>query len=388
MVAKQLFYFVLATALCLALGTQPVSAESPLSVASISKIFTQAADSSSLADPAMILIDKKTSEIVFEKNASSLRKPASILKILSSAVALEYLGPSHQFETRAYLGTTPRTFVLKGEFDPWMTSISATAQKYHRAFIPYLGSKAMEAIDATQGFAVKSVVVLYSGIYSGDVRALGKYLRAKGVTAKFSEITPSQQGQEVGSEIAVVHSPTVAEMTKFALTWSDNLLAERLARAGAHAAGFTMADLGVADAMKKLLVRMEINSTTLSIQDGSGLSKLDRVSALMMAQLLMKIRHDERFAAIYAGLPISGLTGTLEDRYFKTAPQAIGLVHAKTGTLDGTVSLAGYVDAGDREYIFVGIADQIHKGNLATTQARNTLDRLMGKIAAPLFVGR
>jgi D-alanyl-D-alanine carboxypeptidase len=94
------------------------------------------------------------------------------------------------------------------------------------------------------------------------------------------------------------------------------------------------------------------------------------------------------FVSIYEGFPVAGLTGTLEGRYFSTAPEAIGLVHAKTGTLDGTVSLAGYVDAGDREYIFVVIADRIPKGTLATTAARNTIDHLLGKIASPLTVAR
>ena len=62
-------------------------------------------------------------------------------------------------------------------------------------------------------------------------------------------------------------------------------------------------------------------------------------------------------------------------------------MRAKTGTLNGTVSLAGYVESGDREYIFVAIADRIKKGSLATDRARSTLDRLLGKITSPLLVG-
>jgi len=378
----------LAITFTLALTISSATADNPSSAESVARIFSKISESAALADPAMVVIDKKTSEIIFEKNADSLRRPASVLKILSSAVALEYLGASHQFETRAYIGTTLRTIFLMGNFDPWMTSSSTLANKEHRASLLYLGSKAIGAIDAQSGFAVKSVVVRYEGMYSNDIRQFGRYLRSRGVSAKFVMSPTTFPADELEREVALAKSPSVGEMTQFALTWSDNLLAERLARAGAHKAGFAMTDFGVAGSVKELLNTLEIDSSNLTIEDGSGLSKLNRVSANIIAEFLMKIRSAEKFAAIYDGLPIAGLTGTLEDRYFATAPEAIGLVHAKTGTLNGTVSLAGYVDAGDREYIFVAIADRIKKGNAATTQARNTLDRLMGKIASPLFVAR
>ena len=145
-----------------------------------------------------------------------------------------------------------------------------------------------------------------------------------------------------------------------------------------------MDDAGVAQTIKKMLGDLQVNQSGLYIHDGSGLSKEDRVTAKLIADLLLKIRGDAKFAAVYEGLPVSGISGTLESRFINTAPQAVGLVHAKTGTLDGTVSLAGYVESGAHEYIFVAIADHIHKGQAATDQARNTLDRLLGKITAPL----
>ena len=61
----------------------------------------------------------------------------------------------------------------------------------------------------------------------------------------------------------------------------------------------------------------------------------------------------------------------------------MGLVRAKTGTLNGTVTLAGYVESTDREYIFVALADDIPRGNSASDNARNAIDRLLGRIAAP-----
>ena len=85
-------------------------------------------------------------------------------------------------------------------------------------------------------------------------------------------------------------------------------------------------------------------------------------------------------------LPVGGKSGTLQSRYIKTAPDAVGLVKAKTGTLSGTVSLAGYVQSGDREYAFAIIADKISRTNAASDRARKTLDRYLAKIAAPLLI--
>ena len=355
---------------------------------SIAQLFAKVAVSPLLANPAMILVDKKTGQVVYEKDALLPRKPASILKILSSAVALEYLQPTYKFVTRVYLSNTPRTILLEGSYDPWMTTSSIEAKKNHRAWIPYIESKAMQAINQAEGRPTRNIIVKYSHVYAGDISSLTRYFRLKGVVPKFLEVSTSELASNQGALVASVSSPTVAEMVKFALTWSDNLLAERLARAGAHATGFSMSNIGVRKAVGKLLASLEINSTGLYIHDSSGLSKEDRVTASLMAQLLLKIRMNPKFISIYEGFPVAGLTGTLEGRYFSTAPEAIGLVHAKTGTLDGTVSLAGYVDAGDREYVFVVIADRIRKGTIATNQARNTIDHLLGKIASPLTVAR
>jgi len=113
------------------------------------------------------------------------------------------------------------------------------------------------------------------------------------------------------------------------------------------------------------------------------LSKENRITAKTIADLLIRIRDDEVFSPIYTGLPVSGVSGTLQDRFTETSPNAVGLVHAKTGTLNGTVTLAGYVDAGDNEYIFVAFADRINRGSTSTRNARTTLDRLVGKLAFP-----
>ena len=95
------------------------------------------------------------------------------------------------------------------------------------------------------------------------------------------------------------------------------------------------------------------------------------------------MKKDEKYALFYDSLPISGVSGTLQNRFTTTAPAAVGLVRAKTGTLNGTATLAGYVESTDREYIFVALADDIALGNAALNKARAAIDRVLGRIAAP-----
>jgi D-alanyl-D-alanine carboxypeptidase len=132
-----------------------------------------------------------------------------------------------------------------------------------------------------------------------------------------------------------------------------------------------------------VLTELEIDPTKLRVVDASGLSKENRITASMVGQLLFKLRLDEKFKYIYDSLPVGGISGTLESRFLTTAPTAVGLVRAKTGTLNGTVTLAGFVESVDREYVFVTLADDIQRGTRASDKARAAIDRILGRIAAP-----
>lgn len=385
---KSLARASLLTSLAMVFGASAALAAPAIPAADISRVFAQISSSPALAGPSMILIDRTSGEVVFQIDSTSLRKPASVLKLLSTTAALEYMDPNYRYVTRVAKGLSPRTLVISGNLDPWMTDSYFEANKYHRAWLSYLVNRSVADLKAEESSPLRSVSISYSGLYSKDVALLKHEFAVKAIKATFTEIGANHVNSASGSEIAKVTSPTVSDMVKFALTWSDNLLAERLARAAAHIAGYPMDDAGVSLTIKKLLTDLNVDQSGLYIHDGSGLSHQDRVTAKLIADLLLKIRGDARFAPIYEGLPVSGISGTLKSRFINTAPKAVGLVHAKTGTLDGTVSLAGYVESGSHEYIFVAIADHIKKGEVAANQARDTLDRLLGKITAPLDLAK
>lgn len=175
-------------------------------------------------------------------------------------------------------------------------------------------------------------------------------------------------------------------MVDWFMLWSDNQLSERMAKIAAKYAGNEFNDAGVAITFAEILISFGINPAQMEVIDASGLSRQNKVTAHVLAQLLFKIHSDPVLAKLIETLPVGGESGTLQTRYIKTAPDAVGLVKAKTGTLTGTVSLAGYVESGDREYAFAIIADRIGRSNSASDRARKTLDRYLAKIAAPLAI--
>jgi PBP4 family serine-type D-alanyl-D-alanine carboxypeptidase len=178
-------------------------------------------------------------------------------------------------------------------------------------------------------------------------------------------------------------SPSLDKILDFTIKWSDNALADRLARLSSRAAGNAFNAAGVSETFTQILTSFEIDASKLVVIDASGLSKENRVTAQILGQLLFKVRKDEKYKLLYTSLPVGGVSGTLRSRFLTTAPNAIGLVRAKTGTLNGTVTLAGYVESTDREYVFVTLADEIPRGASAEKKARAAIDRLIGRIAAP-----
>ena len=175
---------------------------------------------------------------------------------------------------------------------------------------------------------------------------------------------------------------------KHTLLWSDNYDAEYVARVAALKAGFPYSPAGVNSLFQEVLTKANIESPKINVKDGSGLSNVNRVSAMTLAQALLHIYSDSKYESLIQGLPVGGVSGTLKNRFLKTAPQGVGLVRAKTGTLNGVVNLAGYIDSGSHEYAFVIIADRVRHSYYAEANARAAVDKLLGKIAQPLVLAQ
>jgi D-alanyl-D-alanine carboxypeptidase/D-alanyl-D-alanine-endopeptidase (penicillin-binding protein 4) len=362
----------------------PVQARAldPINVAAT---FERLTAGSALSNPSVVVIDPLTGSVVYEKSAYSPRKPASVLKIYSATAALTYMQPTQRFTTSAWVGVNEKSLVIQGSLDPWMSLSDSVAKKMGRTSIPRIEYNSLSALKEANPGSIRNSTIYYSDLYSQDVANIRAFFLKRGVKAVMKRVSHTQAEELSAEQILSSDSPELQEMLGFALTWSDNLLTERIARLASQAAGYPLNDEGVAQTFHEVLAGLGVDSKGLVIKDASGLSRENRVTAKQVGQLLLKIRNDSRFAPLIGGLPISGVTGTLRHRFIDTAPQAIGLVRAKTGTLNGTANLAGYVEAGDREYVFVIIADQLKRTSRAEKFARATVDRILGKIAAPLL---
>ena len=347
--------------------------------------FSQLSKSSTLANPAVMVVDKLTGEVVYQNDATTPRKPASVLKILTAAAAYTHLSPSDSYTTSLWQGLDSKTVVIQGSLDPWISYDHKVATKMKRTSLSAIQWSAIEYLQENNTDSLQGTRILYSNLFPQDIAVIKKYLKFRKVDIELKKSSPIAAVNQSTALITTSQSPQLSRIIDWALTWSDNLLSDRIARAAADSAGFTRDFAGVQRTFKKLLTDFNIDANGLVVKDGSGLSKANRLTAVQVAQLLLALSKDAKFEPLFKGLPVGGVTGTLTDRFLETAPSAVGLVRAKTGTLNGTTNLAGFVESGEHEYIFVIISDQHSKSYTVTKRVRATVDRILGKIANPLL---
>ena len=347
--------------------------------------FSQLSKSSTLANPAVMVVDKLTGEVVYQNDATTPRKPASVLKILTAAAAYTHLSPSDSYTTSLWQGLDSKTVVIQGSLDPWISYDHKVATKMKRTSLSAIQWSAIEYLQENNIDSLQGTRILYSNLFPQDIAVIKKYLKFRKVDIELKKSTAIAAVNQSTALITTSQSPQLSRIIDWALTWSDNLLSDRIARAAADSAGFTRDFAGVQRTFKKLLTDFNIDANGLVVKDGSGLSKANRLTAVQAAQLLLALSKDAKFEPLLRGLPIGGVTGTLTDRFLETAPSAVGLVRAKTGTLNGTTNLAGFVESGEHEFIFVIISDQHSKSYTVTKRVRATVDRILGKIANPLL---
>ena len=327
----------------------------------------------SLASPGLLVINPADGKVIADNASNSLRIPASVLKLISTSAALHFLGPDKTFTTTIYSTDKSSSFVIKGGLDPWLTSNATLAKKNGQKYLPTLITKANTENK-------KKVTVYYSGLYEKDITNLKVYLKSKRITGTFKKVDSEKAQSLAVEEKASLTSLPITEMVKFAIMWSDNTLADRLGKAAARKLGHPTDSDGLQKTFEQAMSEMGVETKGMKVFDGSGLSKSNRVSAKTFVELLIKIRNNPQYESIYEGMPVGGLTGTLQKRFVETAPNAIGHVHAKTGWVDRSVTMAGYVDDGENEYAFAILADGIKPTWKSRKDARVAMDRLLGVI--------
>ena len=351
-----------------------------LKMEQIPTVFKELTKNKSLANPAMVLIDVKSGQVIFSRDGNGSRKPASTLKVISAMSILDYLPADTTFNTSIYKTDLKNTFEIVGDFDPSLTPSYSLAKSDKFIWSNYLVNKIRSNAKS------RSITIRYYGITSRTKINMANYFRRVGYRVTWKPITQASSMVHATDLVSTSVSPSLEKILRHTLLWSDNEVADYLARLAAMKAGYPYSADGIEPVFTDVLARYNVTNPVINVKDGSGLSSANRVSALTLAEALAKIYTEPKFASLIQGLPVGGVSGTLRSRFLKTAPQSVGLVRAKTGTLRGVVSLAGYIDSGEHEYAFVIIADRVGKYYAAESAARATIDRILGKIASPLII--
>jgi D-alanyl-D-alanine carboxypeptidase/D-alanyl-D-alanine-endopeptidase (penicillin-binding protein 4) len=154
---------------------------------------------------------------------------------------------------------------------------------------------------------------------------------------------------------------------------SDNLYAESMFYHIGASMGVRPAKASHArQLIKKEIAKAGVSGVQYRIADGSGLSLYNYVTPEILVKMLVyAYRQTKINYHLFSALPIAGQDGTLKKR-MKDTPAQIN-IHAKTGTLTGISSLAGYAIAANNHILAFSI---INQGVMKNEQGRNFQDKV------------
>ena len=145
-------------------------------------------------------------------------------------------------------------------------------------------------------------------------------------------------------------SPALADLVRDINKFSNNVMARQLFLAlGADGGTGPATPDKAKQRIAAWLVQRGLAFRELEMENGSGLSRTERISADSLNRLLVDAWHSPVMAEFMASLPVLGIDGTMKKRLVDS--DARGRGHIKTGTLEGVKTAAGYIqDIRGRRY--------------------------------------
>ncbi len=186
----------------------------------------------------------------------------------------------------------------------------------------------------------------------------------------------------------VHQSPPLAEIVRDINKFSNNISARQLYLAlgtatgslpepatrvtHGDATGITIATIAKSDAaIQQWLTSRHLRFPELIIENGSGLSRNERISAGHLGRLLLTAFQSSVMPEFVSSLPITAVDGTMKKRLNDTS--VAGQAHIKTGSLEGVRTMAGYVlDKSGRRVAIVFFVNHPRSGN-----AQSAMDALL-----------
>lgn len=151
--------------------------------------------------------------------------------------------------------------------------------------------------------------------------------------------------------IAAQDSPPLAQLIRDINKFSNNVMTQQLFLTMGAATGEPGNFARGANAVRGLLAARGIEAPELVLENGCGLSRIERISVRSLASVLSDAWNSQWMPELMSSLPIAGVDGTMQRR---NVPE--GSAHMKTGLLEDTRAIAGYVRAASgKRYAVVAI---------------------------------
>lgn len=330
------------------------AAPSPIDDASLRTTLATLAD-----NPALGTFHGRVStadnETVFDRASDEPLQPASVTKVLTASAALLSLGAQDRITTEVVRGADPGAVTIKAAGDVWLDAeaLDDLAEQVGTADAVYIDTSVWDGmaemlpgwnpLDIDGGFVAPLQPAMLSGGRLGG-ETTGDVPRSHAPALDVAQALADRVGAQTvglgpadGEVVAAVESPTLVQRLELMMKNSDNVYAEAIGREVALERGTKDAP----GATLSVLEERGYDTSGVVLRDNSGLSTEDRIAPKLLNALLHDAVAEPALRPLLSALPVAAGEGTLEDRFGDLPGR--GWVRAKTGTLDGTASLAGTV---------------------------------------------
>lgn len=199
--------------------------------------------------------------------------------------------------------------------------------------VTFSGSYPASCGDKTRYISVLTPAHYFYGVFMQMWQELGGTLSGQ---------TRDQVLPPEASLLAEFESRPLAEVVRDTNKFSNNVMARQLfLTIGALTQGEPATIQKSEIAIAAWLQKKNLSFPELVLENGSGLSRMERISASHMAELLVAAHRSPFMPELLASLPLLGIDGTVKDRL--VGSDVTGRAHIKTGSLEGVRAIAGYV---------------------------------------------
>lgn len=343
----------------------------------------------------LMVYDLTADSAIYCYNERQMMRPASTMKVITAITALDRLGGSYQFKTdlcytgKVENGTLTGDVYCVGHMDPRFNSddMNAFVESLQKMGVDtirgrlYADKSFKEATLLGEGWCWDDdnpeLSALPYGRKDKFMERFERELREAGIIVQ-AYSTVSAKPDSAYCICTRFH--TMDQILMKMMKESDNLYAESMFYQLAASTGDRPAT--AADGRKlvrRLIDKIGLKGSAYKIADGSGLSLYNYVSPELEVRMLRYARQNQNiYLHLLPSLPKAGMDGTLRNRMSSTFTR--GNVRAKTGSVTGVYSLAGYLTASNGHEICFSI---INQGIMHGKNARAFQDRICEALCMP-----